>query len=50
VTGAPPVDVTAITIGAADNGTPGTSEWFIGLVDELRVYDRILGPAEIATL
>jgi hypothetical protein len=38
------VSTGALTIG----GNTIWSEWFKGLIDEVRVYDRALGPAEVA--
>jgi hypothetical protein len=39
----------AATIGARDNGGSG-GEWFVGDLDEVRLYNRTLTPAEIALL
>ena len=45
VTGAMSASTNPLRIG----GNTVWSEWFRGLIDEVRVYDRALSPAEIAT-
>jgi hypothetical protein len=41
---------TPIRIGAGSDGTVGQAEPFDGRIDDVRIYDRALTPAEITTL